>query len=501
MITASALVLMVVVVVLGHGDTTVPSSSGNKSTTSFARAFLPIAIQPLHALQRHKPVTQSTSNAVHGRLQSSLKMQAAGKEHDRHLETLEWVKQQKKEHRQDWDDPKHIDKLTKMNDRDYSLTKEIADEGNQDVEDGDEEGTEWQRVQVQRVQRREEMEEKEELKRRPERTWSVVPEEERIIRDMALKDKPVRSTPLQDKPVRKETYSKDTERKMINPYKGDRADDPQLQDIIDEIWAVPGSSRRQAGEGPLLPAIRRERFPSVHDKQWKVAPYKKQGLDLIGLLETWKDENTRIRKMGGEIKASAADKEIAETAIGKIQVALGTLAAQVIPQVDSDLIDDLANPKYLDESDSTNSGHESDTPEPDSQFLLPRHVPYAINKVWDYHDVCIVHGSERLFEHDKIRARIRAIKIMVHDAATFNAADVFVDAVAMDLEAERAKHKGLSRHMLIEWANAVYKARLVEAHNLDKHTELAHKFERRLWVAVARVLMGKRQQVLNDDDI
>lgn len=55
--------------------------------------------------------------------------------------------------------------------------------------------------------------------------------------------------------------------------------------------------------------------------------------------------------------------------------------------------------------------------------------------------------------------------------------------------------------MLIDWANALYKARLIEADKLDKHTDESHKFERKLWIAVARVLSGQRQNLLKDEDI
>lgn len=239
-------------------------------------------------------------------------------------------------------------------------------------------------------------------------------------------------------------------------------------------------------------------------------------------------ENTLVKKLGGAIKASAVDKEIAERAVEDLKVALGILAERLVSEIDESAIAALSNPRYIDRFDSSTVSSDSDLTEPeiepddstvalpdpryaddidstisssDSDITEPGYVPYVVEKKMNYHRVCIRHGDERLFEHDKVRNRIRAIKIMVQQAGNRRAADVFVDAVVIDLENERAKHKGLSRRALVEWANALYKARLMEAHRRGVHTDPNHKFERKLWVAVSRVLSGQRQKVLNDEDI
>lgn len=187
----------------------------------------------------------------------------------------------------------------------------------------------------------------------------------------------------------------------------------------------------------------------------------------MSLLREWKKENTQVVKLGGEMKASDADKQIVEAAIEDLEVALGTFAEQVISNLDNSTIAAFSNPRYARRFGTTEYSRDSDTAEPglvsdtdlvskqvdleyarrfaDKYPAKPGYVPYVVKKDRNYHRVCIQHGGQRLFDHDTVRDRIRAIKILVHKTEVDRAADVFVDVVVMDLEAERAKHKGLSR--------------------------------------------------------
>jgi hypothetical protein len=81
------------------------------------------------------------------------------------------------------------------------------------------------------------------------------------------------------------------------------ANDVQLRSYIDELWAQPGSVRKKRGEGPLLPAIRRERvdraFPTrVEFKKQGRATYLKQGFQLLSSLKTWKMKAWRQEHFG-----------------------------------------------------------------------------------------------------------------------------------------------------------------------------------------------------------
>lgn len=148
-----------------------------------------------------------------------------------------------------------------------------------------------------------------------------------------------------------------------------RPDDPALQDVIDDLWALNGSWRREVGDGPLLPAIRRERFlkayPFDYVRKRLGGTYLQQGRDLLRRLVGWQVENTLVKKLGGPMKASAVDKEIAETAVEDLEVALGILAKRLVSKIDDSTIAALSNPRYIDPFDSLTVSSDSDLTEPE----------------------------------------------------------------------------------------------------------------------------------------
>lgn len=259
--------------------------------------------------------------------------------------------------------------------------------------------------------------------------------------------------------------------------------DSDLTPLIKEMFAAEGSLANSLGDGPLPQAIMAERRAGRSFTQ------RRKGQWLMGALQEWLWQT--IKKIQAEvINGMPSDIQAAEDAIEELQFVLGVLAKDAVSDLDDEDAAALAPLAVL--------AGASQAP-PQEQMWSGTAEYKALAKPTEYivdtrHE-CILHGSKRIFERDEIRSRVRAIKVMlgfgVEKMEPQLATDMFVEAVVMDLEAEREKHPGLSRDVLGEWATAIYKARLMECVeqgrvDRDKLADGKQRFERSLWIAIAR---------------
>lgn len=186
--------------------------------------------------------------------------------------------------------------------------------------------------------------------------------------------------------------------------KSARIQDPGLMALINELYAEQGSRRSSLGNGPLPEAIWAERRASDSSTQ------QRDGQSFLEALQEWLRQKMRGEEMM-VATVSRSDVEAAQDAIEELQVALGIIAETLVAELDEEKVATLANPLRF-----------APVPPPEQMWISNPHLltdalshptRYIVNRRRNHHNVCILHGSSRIFEHDEIRNRIHGRMIQM----------------------------------------------------------------------------------------